>query len=102
MRREGREEVGRRAWLDTGNGGPLLPCTLVDISPGGAKLAIEEAEQVPQTFGLRLTRYGHPRFSCRTVWRTANALGVVFATAANEIGAPGLDPDPIRLDRIGG
>jgi len=81
MRRESREEVGHRAWLDTGDGGPLLACTLIDISPSGAKLAIDDAAQLPETFALQLTRYGHPHFSCRVVWRNASALGVAFAKA---------------------
>lgn len=78
MRRETREEMGHRAWLDTGDGGPLVICTLVDISPSGAKLALEETHQIPDTFSLRLTRYGHPRFSCRTVWRNSHSIGVTF------------------------
>jgi len=82
MRREDREEEGHRAWLDTGDGGPLLTCTLVDISESGARLAIEEADQVPERFSLRLTRYGQPRISCRTVWRNADTLGVTFAEEA--------------------
>jgi PilZ domain-containing protein len=85
MRRESREEVGHRAWLDTGDGAPLVACTLVDISPSGAKLSVDEAGQIPDTFGLRLTRYGHPRFACRTVWRSSNMLGVTFAEAVNEV-----------------
>jgi len=52
MRRETREEMGHRAWLDTGDGGPLVICTLVDISPSGAKLALEETHQIPDTFSL--------------------------------------------------
>jgi hypothetical protein len=71
--------MGHRAWLDTGNGSPLVICTLVDISLSGAKLAIDLADQIPETFNLRLTRYGHPRFACRTVWRTSNTIGVTFA-----------------------
>ena len=85
MRRENREEKGNRAWLDTGDGGPLLSCTLVDISESGAKLAIEEADQIPERFILRLSRYGQPRLSCRTVWRNANTLGVTFAQEANQM-----------------
>jgi len=85
MRRESREEVGHRAWLDTGDGAPLLACTLVDISPSGAKLMIEESEQVPECFSLRLTRYGHQRFSCRTVWRSSNVLGVRFVKPASKL-----------------
>jgi PilZ domain len=76
MRRESREEVGRRAWLDAD--GALLNCTVIDISPSGAKLAIDAADLVPETFKLRLTRYGHPRYPCRVVWRASNTIGVTF------------------------
>lgn len=82
MRRESRKEVGRKAWLDIGAGRPLLTCTLIDISQSGAKLALDDAAQVPPTFGLRLTRDGSPTFSCRIVWRNAEALGIAFANAA--------------------
>jgi PilZ domain len=80
MRRESREEMGHRAWLDTGEGGPLVACTLVDISQSGAKLAFDAADRIPDRFCLRLTRYGQKRFSCRTVWRSSNALGVTFTS----------------------
>ena len=82
MRREDREEKGHRAWLDTGDGSRLLTCTLVDISESGAKLSVEEADQLPEKFSLRLSRYGQPRFDCRTVWRNANMIGVTFAEEA--------------------
>jgi len=84
MRRESRDEVGRRAWLDAGDGSALFVCTLIDISPSGAKLATGDVARIPETFGLRLTRYGHPNFSCRVVWRSDNALGVAFTKAVNE------------------
>lgn len=82
MRRESRKEVGRKAWLDVGNGRPLVACTLIDISAGGAKLALDDAAQVPPTFGLRLTHGGRANFSCQIMWRSADALGVAFAKAA--------------------
>ena len=85
IRRESQEQVGHRGWLDTGDGGPLLNCTLVNIDQSGAKLSIDEAEQIPETFSLWLTRYGYPRVSCRTVWRSSNMLGVTFAKAVNEM-----------------
>lgn len=85
MRRESREEVGHRAWLDTGNGGPLTACTLIDISPSGAKLAIDDAAELPECFSLRLNRYGSPNFSCRIVWRNIRVVGVTFIKAVNEM-----------------
>lgn len=80
LRREDRAEVSRRAWLDTGDGGPLVNCTLVDISESGAKIAIDEVDTVPETFTLWLSRYGYPRYSCRVVWRDCDAIGVRFVS----------------------
>lgn len=79
MRREHREEKDQRAWLDTGEGGSLVACTLLDISPSGAKLELDANERIPETFFLRLTRYGQQRLSCRTVWRSFNTIGVTIA-----------------------
>lgn len=84
MRREEREDKGHRAWLDIGDGSRLLTCTLVDISTSGAKLAVEAADAIPDRFSLRLSRFGHPRYSCQTVWRNANLIGVTFAQEAEE------------------
>ena len=79
MRRERREERGERAWLDTGDGSRLVACTLLDLSLSGAKLEFDANQQIPETFSLRLTRYGRERFSCRIVWRSANTVGVTIA-----------------------
>lgn len=78
MRREHREEKSQRAWLDAGDGVPLVACTLIDISPSGAKLEVDSNERIPDAFGLRLTRFG-VRLSCQTVWRTSNMIGVTIA-----------------------
>ena len=52
------------------------PCTLVDLSTGGAKLAGVRANTIPDEFRLR-TPLGDRR-SCRVIWRTEETLGVEF------------------------
>jgi len=52
------------------------PCTLVDLSTGGAKLAGVRANTIPEEFRLR-TPLGDRR-SCRVIWRTEETLGVEF------------------------
>jgi len=52
------------------------PCTLVDISNGGAKIAGVRAYTIPDEFRLR-TPLGDRR-SCRIIWRTEDTLGVEF------------------------
>lgn len=85
MRRESRKEVGRKAWLDIGNGRPLLVCTLIDISSSGAKLALDDTAQVPSTFALQLTRDGKMNVPCRIVWRNVDALGIAFVKAIDRL-----------------
>jgi len=77
-RRENRQEDGRRAWLDARGGSALLNCTVLDISESGAKLAIDEADRIPENFSLWLSRKGQPRYACRVVWRSFDAVGVTF------------------------
>jgi hypothetical protein len=52
------------------------PCTLIDLSNGGAKLAGVRAYTIPDEFRLR-TPLGDRR-SCRVIWRTEDTLGVEF------------------------
>jgi hypothetical protein len=52
------------------------PCTLVDFSNGGAKIAGVRAHTIPDEFRLRTPLGG--RRSCRVIWRTEDTLGVEF------------------------
>jgi methyl-accepting chemotaxis protein len=63
-------ERGRRA------GEPQsLPCTVLNLSDGGAKLAIEAAD-LPETFTLHID--GEPSRRCRVARRAADGIGVQF------------------------
>jgi hypothetical protein len=52
------------------------PCILSDLSSSGASLTGVRASTIPDEFRLR-TPLGDRRV-CRVVWRTENALGVMF------------------------
>ncbi|WP_407943000.1 PAS domain-containing protein [Methylorubrum podarium] len=52
-----------------------LPCTVLNISTGGAKLSVEAAD-VPDTFTLHIE--GEPPRPCRCVRRGADGIGVQF------------------------
>jgi hypothetical protein len=79
MRQDNRNKVDRIAWISVGDGRPLQNCKLIDISDSGAKLALEEAYDMPGIFSLWLSRHGHPRYSCRVVWSQQNKIGVQFS-----------------------
>ena len=79
MRKDNRNKVDRIAWISFGDGRPLRNCTLIDMSDGGAKLALEEEiGDIPDIFSLWLSRHGHPRYPCRVVWSHENKIGVQF------------------------
>jgi PilZ domain len=80
MRQEPRDTVYRPAWISVGDGLPLRNCMLIDISDTGAKLALEDIDEIPDTFSLWLSRRGHPRYSCRIVWSGQNTVGVKFSS----------------------
>lgn len=86
MRRQSREEVSRRAWIERTSDGPPLSCTVIDISPSGAKIEVDDAMQLPDEFAIRLTRSGQPNFSCKVVWRNTTAVGVRFTNTREDRG----------------
>jgi hypothetical protein len=67
MRQDSRSKVDRIAWISAGEGLPLRNCTLIDISDSGAKLALEDVDNIPDVFSLWLSRHVHPRYSCQVV-----------------------------------
>ncbi len=69
--------MGYTAWIHAGDPKPR-GCAVADISETGARLDVDAPQEVPDRFVLFLSRSGTPRRLCRTVWRTANQVGVVF------------------------
>lgn len=51
-----------------------LPCIVYDRSAGGVRIALPEAEIVPDRFVLSLDA-GDEILVCRTVWRKAEEVG---------------------------
>lgn len=84
MRRNPRNKIDRPAWISVGDGNPLRKCTVVDISNSGAKLILEDVDEIPDKFSLWMSRHGNPRYSCRVAWSGQNTVGVEFSSAAND------------------
>jgi len=53
------------------------PCTVLDLSEGGAKLKVSVGALIPARFELEIPSR-RERYRCRLVWRTLDALGVEF------------------------
>ena len=60
-------------------GGALVcPCTMVDVSEGGARLKVEHPAKIPELFMLVLSRGARTHRSCQVRWRSATEIGVQF------------------------
>jgi hypothetical protein len=57
---------------------PPFACSISDISDSGARLALENDVELPDTFVLLLTPNGDARRHCRVIWRDGLTLGVKF------------------------
>jgi hypothetical protein len=69
------------AKVDPGIGLPLRDCRVLDISEQGARLAVDNAEQMPDEFTILLTPAGVPCRRCRMIWREHGHVGVEFDRA---------------------
>jgi hypothetical protein len=67
------------ALIYTGDGVPLCPCTVLDVSQGGGRIRLEANALLPDHFVLLFTYAGTVRRACRVVWRQDGYIGVAFS-----------------------
>src|SRR4051812_17097452 len=56
-------------------------CSMVDISPGGAKLTFDAPVDVPEMFTLELIPAERKQIASRVVWRRGSTIGLRFTTS---------------------
>ena len=81
VQREPRRQLRNRVtWmsLDDGETETRRECTVLDISPGGAKISTDARIDVRHRFGLTLTPEHAGRYECEVVWRRGKTYGVKF------------------------
>jgi hypothetical protein len=63
-----------------GNDGSIIgPCTMFDVSAGGARLKVGTGIAVPADFILHLSKFGgNMRRRCAVVWRMEAETGIRF------------------------
>ena len=77
VQREPRRQMnGRPAWITIDE--TECECSVLDVSPGGAKIVTDVEIDIHDRFVLALVP-NHPRSQqCEVVWRRGNTLGVKF------------------------
>ncbi len=67
--------VSKRAQIIVGPKSPVIDCTVIDYSAGGACLGLSGLVNLPNRFDFV---YGSVKKRCRLVWQKGLRLGVAF------------------------
>jgi hypothetical protein len=93
VQREPRRQLLKRlAWITVGDAVTEHECHVLDLSSGGARIAMDDAMDVRDRFELTLVRGHHKRELCEVVWRRGKTYGVKFLTLVPEVAGPATDP----------
>jgi hypothetical protein len=57
---------------------PLIPCDVINMSAGGARIVHTPPPVLPAHFVLLFSLDGSRRRSCRVIWRDGDNIGVAF------------------------
>ena len=77
-----RRAIGYSARIIASDGSWDRACRVLDVSQTGAKLAVEQATQLPKDFILALSQQGTASRRCRVVWAGGSEIGVAFERQA--------------------
>ena len=79
VQREPRRQLpGQPAWMTVADGITRRQCTVLDVSPGGARIATDAGIEVRDQFELALAQDHDKRRQCEVVWRRGQTYGVKF------------------------
>ncbi|WP_291845314.1 PilZ domain-containing protein [Bradyrhizobium sp.] len=79
VQREPRRELRKRpTWMTVDDGVTKIECFVLDVSPGGAKIATDAAIDVRDRFLLALVPEHPKRQGCEVVWRRGKTYGIKF------------------------
>src|SRR5215475_11358051 len=82
-RKHRRVDLDYMARILTVAGEPVCDCALIDVSDGGARLAVLAVEMVPDEFLLTLSVASEVRRRCKVAWRKEAEIGVIFVKAVD-------------------
>jgi hypothetical protein len=87
-RKFARRRVDQSVLIRSVEGAIIEQCTMLDISPGGARLKLKGDAAVPELFILLLSKLdGSLKRHCVVAWRKEKQVGVRFLTAEDFVSA---------------
>jgi PilZ domain len=75
--REPRRQLNAQSAMMT-VGSKQCECTVLDVSPGGAKIMTDAEIDVSDQFGLAMVASHAKRQPCEVVWRRGKTYGIKF------------------------
>ena len=78
LRRYRRVDLSYVARVLTPQADLICDCAIVDVSQGGARIAVLAAEMVPDEFLLTLSASSDVSRRCKVAWRRDDEIGVIF------------------------
>ena len=82
LRKAARRHFHYNARILIDNKGTSRPCLISDVSEHGARLVLENDDELPERFVLLLSTGGDVRRRCRVVWRNGLVAGIAFLDRA--------------------
>jgi hypothetical protein len=67
------------AWMVI-NGRADRECSVLDSSPAGAKVVVQDGSGIPERFELAFFHEASKRRKCEVIWRRGKVLGVRFVS----------------------
>jgi hypothetical protein len=86
-RKHPRSEINEPGYVSSG--GSVMCCTVLNISPEGAAIEVENPAFVPTHFRLVMAKGSSVR-DCRIAWIQRNRIGVTFAAMPQELLQPAM------------
>jgi hypothetical protein len=77
-KRETRKSVRQPAWITLEGGFAARPCVVQDLSTTGAKVTIDDPNNLPAKLRLAFSRDARTGRPCEVVWRRGKSVGVKF------------------------
>lgn len=76
--REPRRKQNTRAWITFPGSFGIVECSVLDMSPSGAKLSVTGAERLGPRFALTFSVSSRQGRACEVRWRKGSLIGVRF------------------------
>jgi hypothetical protein len=78
LRRHRRVDLSYGARVLSSQTDLICDCAIVDVSQGGARIAVLAAEMVPDEFLLAFSQKSDVSRRCKVAWRKDDEVGVIF------------------------